>query len=441
MPQDKSLNRDLFVFNSSEQNKADITKIKPSTILDQVYDPLSPTLRTLRDILDEMRLHIKNGGVAQIPFPVTNVNGMIGAVKITPMTLGLERVDNTRDIDKLLSLPQRKTIEEMLTTHQFEFKNDILLTHVKNFDNPHAVNVKQLNRDGELMNFVQEYIAIHNASTHHSTHPDLRQRLGELWTKHDDAFFDFNKRLTISDDNWRTHIVADFAHRELFARHELLKNKVDVVNPDGDNNSVLYPSVQGLLDYITEHGENVFGRVITKLKIISSINELPEAERGIINTAFFIKKVGNQTALAQCILHGTEYEWDVKSLGSYSDFNPDQFILDHGPVTIKDEYLVSRIIPVVNKAALLRSIEMESCPNDAGTLFYWVNGDDSNKHRVKLNTSIADSTHRGNPDSHTGLIFFYTEMKAGNEEMRNPRGVNNIIGNTGNGFARIKRVA
>ena len=54
------------------------------------------------------------------------------------------------------------------------------------------------------------------------------------------------------------------------------------------------------------------------------------------------------------------------------------------------------------------------------------------------NAINEDGTHLNQPNHYSGLIFKNYSMKSGNEEMPNPRGTENIIGNTDHGFAKIK---
>jgi len=106
-----SIRRDLYVLeDENNPRSSQAENILPSTILDQVYDDQSPTNKNLREIIEELRQEIITGGRGNIKFPVTSVNGMTDDVVLTKKSIGLEHADNTRDIDKPLSSPQRNAV-------------------------------------------------------------------------------------------------------------------------------------------------------------------------------------------------------------------------------------------------------------------------------------------------------------------------------------------
>lgn len=57
------------------------------------------------------------------------------------------------------------------------------------------------------------------------------------------------------------------------------------------------------------------------------------------------------------------------------------------------------------------------------------------------NAVNSSGTHTGSPNHYSNKIFDSTVMTAGNGGMPNPRGSGNIVGNTGNGYARITLVS
>lgn len=57
------------------------------------------------------------------------------------------------------------------------------------------------------------------------------------------------------------------------------------------------------------------------------------------------------------------------------------------------------------------------------------------------NAVTSAGTHTGAPNHYSNKIFDSAVMTAGNGSMPNPRGSGNIIGNTGNGFARITLIS
>ena len=103
-----SIKRDAIILHDEANPKtspADVTYL--STTLDQVFDDEDPTKKNLRDILKELRTEILTGGRGNIEFPVTSVNGQSGDVLLTKKHLNMDNVDNTHDIDKPLSTPQK----------------------------------------------------------------------------------------------------------------------------------------------------------------------------------------------------------------------------------------------------------------------------------------------------------------------------------------------
>lgn len=53
------------------------------------------------------------------------------------------------------------------------------------------------------------------------------------------------------------------------------------------------------------------------------------------------------------------------------------------------------------------------------------------------NAINSAGTHTGQPNHYSGKVFTNTQMIAGNTSMPNPRGTGNIVGNSGNGYAKI----
>ncbi len=161
----ENLQRDLFILEDENSPKtSQVNKVWPSTVVDQVFDQMSPTKKNLREIIADLREEIKTGGVGNIVFPVTSVNGQPGDVIITPNNIGLGRVDNTRDIDKPLSTPQRSAIMDILAGYNFKINLDKVYDHLIDNTNPHSVSVDQINKDDALTTFVSRLIGAHSLS-------------------------------------------------------------------------------------------------------------------------------------------------------------------------------------------------------------------------------------------------------------------------------------
>ena len=128
-----NLGRDLLVLE--DESNPDTSKAKviyPSTTLDQVFDDESPTKKTLRQLLEEIHQDIITGGKGNIVFPVTSVNNKNGDIVIDKNSVGLNKVDNTSDIDKPLSVPQQRAIMEILKNYDFNVDIEKICHHILN---------------------------------------------------------------------------------------------------------------------------------------------------------------------------------------------------------------------------------------------------------------------------------------------------------------------
>ena len=126
-----NLGRDLLVLE--DESNPDTSKAKviyPSTTLDQVFDDESPTKKTLRQLLEEIHQDIITGGKGNIVFPVTSVNNKNGDIVIDKNSVGLNKVDNTSDIDKPLSVPQQRAIMEILKNYDFNVDIEKICHHI-----------------------------------------------------------------------------------------------------------------------------------------------------------------------------------------------------------------------------------------------------------------------------------------------------------------------
>lgn len=177
-----TLLRDICVFDDEtnpSSSKRDI--IWAPTVLDQVFDQLSPDHKNLRQILEDLRREVIEGTLGSVSFPVTSVNGQEGDVQLRPEDIGLGNVDNTRDADKPLSVPQRNMIFQILKDYDFNVDLSSLEEHLLNTNNPHSVKVEDLNRDGSLERYINALITKHNYATQDNIHMDIRRSLSNLW--------------------------------------------------------------------------------------------------------------------------------------------------------------------------------------------------------------------------------------------------------------------
>lgn len=363
----ESLFRDLFVFSDEKNPRtSQIDKIWPPTVLDQVFDHLSPTGKNLRQILEELRQEIITGGIGNIVFPVMSVNGRDGDVSITAFELGLGKVDNTKDLDKPLSTPQRNSIMEILS--EYDFTNHInnhvnlglLMNHLLDKNNPHNVSIPQLNKNNELTNFVNILVSTHSLSLNVNTHPDIRRGITQLWNKLEDgnAYVELNIDKVLNEI--RTHMSDPFAHEDQLQGKEDTVNKVLMFNRSINNNHDMYPSTRAVTDFIRDqliafgNGSIETDHWITDIIVIPSIVNLPEANEESNNKAYIIREgASSKSEIAICRRNELgDYGWEIHPLFDIPRFNPNHFTDISGEYSIDIEKLfdllsgkVSNIIP------------------------------------------------------------------------------------------------
>ena len=254
------LARDIFIFeDESNIQQSQMDRIFPTTSIDQVFDYIEPTEpKSLRQILADLKVDILSGGVGVINFPVTSVNGLTGDVQITKRSLGIDRIDNTNDYEKPLSIPQRNAINDILANYNFRTNLDTIYEHLNNFNNPHQISIEQLNTDGEVTRFVQNLINSHNLNSN-NTHMDIRNNLITLWDYYDylnrSIDYKINRAVNVSDN----HLDDPEAHSELFSAKENKSNKVGEIT--SEYNYTQYPSTRAVVEFvnskISEYNSNL----------------------------------------------------------------------------------------------------------------------------------------------------------------------------------------
>lgn len=336
-----NLSRDLFVLeDESNPRNSNINRIWPPTILDQVFDQLSPTNKNLREILADLKQEIITGGVGNIIFPVTDINGKAvhgSDIWLNAADFGLGKVDNTRDADKPLSVPQRNSIMEILAGYNFNVNMDQFYEHLLNNDNPHSVNIDQINKDEILTTFVNRLITTHSQTDNTSIHTDIRRNLSKLWNLVENLDQGLEARigkvLNIMDD----HLDDRMAHDDIFRKKENIVNKSMSFTTTNDNNHTKYPSTKAVVDFVTQRF-NIFKESfpdinngwITDIQVINSQEDLPPADIHFHRKGYILVKglgYGNQNAIAICRQNSSgDYFWDVSDTGSVSQFDPTFFI-------------------------------------------------------------------------------------------------------------------
>lgn len=328
------LPRDLYVLEDETNprgSKAD--QILPSTVLDQVYDDQDPTKKNLRQIIEDLRQEIITGGRGNIVFPVTTVNGKDGDVELTKVDLGIGRVDNTSDVDKPLSTPQRTAIMEILSQYDFDINLQDFYDHIKDSNNPHKVTLEQLDLNQELQRYTETLISKHNFDT--NTHKDIRQSLSTLWTLVDDINNSIEDRLHNVLKALEDHLYDGVAHETLFNSKEDIVNKsVSFANTD-DINHVKYPTTQSVVEYVANYVENFRETLpgvvdwIDDIQVVDSRSDMPVPSEKYHRKAYFIR-FGNSShceiAVCRHNTYNDTYSWDYSYLGSYTKFKTEHFI-------------------------------------------------------------------------------------------------------------------
>lgn len=349
-----NLERNLYVLeDESNPRSTQVNTIWPTTVLDQVYDNLSPTNKTLRQIIEDLKVEIITGGRGNIVFPVTSVNGKSDDVVLTKVDIGLGKVDNTRDIDKPLSTPQRTAVEEMLAAYDFKVNLDDLYNHLKNTDNPHGITLDQLNEDGDLERFVAGSVAKHNLSRDHSVHTDIRNSLSRLWILVEDINGSIEERVANVLNAMDVHREDPLAHQVLFEKKENVDNKVPTFNDATNNDHTKYPSTKAVADFVRDKLAAFKDTLpdiqnwIDDIQVVNSRADLPVPTSRYMRDAYFIRYgSGSQCEIAICRRNpdNVTYSWDIYTLGSYSKFNQEHFVDTPDGLSIKMPSVIDAII-------------------------------------------------------------------------------------------------
>lgn len=396
---DNSIARDLLIL-ADETNPAtsEKTKVYPNTTLDQVYDQLSPDNKSLREILDDLRTEIISGGIGSIVFPVQSVNGKTGRVQITPADIGLENVDNTADVDKPLSGPQKDAIESILNSYEFDIDLSDLYNHINNHDNPHGITLEQIDVDHQLEKSMENLIKRHNYSTLHTTHADIRRGISGLW-KSVEVLSD--KLTTVSDlltNRLGTHLDDGYAHLELMNTKENIDNKISAMTDEQDN--VYYPSANAVADYVTVRLEQYTAdhppveKYIDTIRVIDYRDHLPDPSPMVIHTPYIIRYgIGSHSELAICSVVNNQYIWDYISLPIYSKYDDDYFYDSIRGLTIDINNLVDSMLNQETFRSHLDSLIEELVPSTLGDKYY--TKDEIDQNGFIRNISIMPGTQHG----------------------------------------------
>lgn len=400
------LARDIFVFNDeSNPSQSQIERIFPTTSIDQVFDyiePLEP--KSLREILNNLKNDIANGGVSLINFPVTSVNGQTGDINITKGLLGLGRVDNTSDTEKPLSVIQRNAIYDILANYNFRTNLSSLFNHLNDTNNPHHITADQIDSNGSLTGFITNLLNGHNIDRTHS-HIDIRNNLTTLWDYYDylnkSIDLRINRAINISED----HLDDQNAHSELFAVKEDKINKVGEIT--SNYNYTEYPSTRAVVEFvnskISEYNSNLNLDLpfISEIRVINNSSSLPVASSSYKKIIYIIKEnlLNPEVSVAVCRNNNSNWEWDIKPTGAISKLNSRYFSTLDSAITLNLSNLYDDMLTLSDNGFSLSAIlshyytrtEMDNrylsdltiVPGtDDGTIRYYKNNDESTSQRV-----------------------------------------------------------
>lgn len=349
-----NLSRDLYILeDESNPRGTQVNKVYPSSTLDQIFDQTSPTQKTLRQILEELKQEIITGGKGNIVFPVTSVNGKTEDVILTAGDLGLGMVDNTRDAIKPLSDPQKKAIMEILSRYDFKVNLDDIYEHVGNSNNPHDVTLEHINKNNALEEFVKQYIGSHNNSKNSNTHPDIRKSLSGLWKLVEEANTSMTNNVDAVMDSLDTHYKDPMAHNDIMNMKESIENKAMSFSTTTDNDHTKYPSTRAVADFVADRLSE-FKKTLPDVKdwisditVINDRSDLPPANVRYVRRAYFIRDgISSHDEVAICRLNpdGKTYSWDISQLGSISKFHPDYFTDTTDGLSIRMDKVIDAII-------------------------------------------------------------------------------------------------
>lgn len=401
------LSRDIFIFKDENDSNSQLERVFPTTSIDQVFDYLDlGEPKSLRQILNDLKVELLSGGTGVINFPVTSVNGLTGDVNITKALIGLNKVDNTDDYNKPLSIPQRHAIMDILANYNFRTNLDTIYDHLSDFNNPHHVTISQLNINGELNDAVQDLINSHNINRTNS-HIDIRNNLTTLWNYYDylnkSIDLRINRAITVSEN----HLDDIEAHSELFNVKEDKVNKVGEIT--SNYNYAEYPSTRAVVEFvnskISEYNTNLNLDLpfISEIRIINTSDNLPSPGQSYKKIIYVIKENTStpEVLIAVCRKVNDSWSWDIKPTGAISKLSSRYFSTLESEVTLNLSNIYDDMITLSDNGFSLSAIlshyytrtEMDNrylrdltiVPGvDDGTIRYYKNGDESTSQRVYI---------------------------------------------------------
>ena len=360
MPLRSYIIRETLVFDDElHPNVSPYDVIWPISVLDAIVDQNTPDRVTLRTILDRIMKRVEEGPEDQeINFPVRSVRGFVhesdplapeylGDVIITRESLDLENVDNTSDVNKPLSLPQKSWVEtyvaQQLDAYPWPGLSS-LSSHLANFSNPHKVTIGQLDTAGDVTNMINFLVGEH--STSGSSHADLRSAIDTLISSVSDLSTTLTTSLTNLNDGLLLHANNGGSnHIDYFNAMENKLNKVAYFNSPYvsgpginivDLDNVHYPSTLATANYIEERlqllggaGANATG--ITDIGVRDNEAALPPANVSANLSAYLLRTTTTWpgfTGIAVCKEIGGSYQWVTERFTSTGGISSIEFGVD-----------------------------------------------------------------------------------------------------------------
>lgn len=337
---------------------SNIDSVWPETVFDQVYDNLSATHKTLREVIADIRQEIITGGTGDIVFPVTTVQGRRGDVVLVKEDIGLGNVDNTADMAKPLSDSQRTSVQIMIDNAVAQVEHprlpdgtlvdfQELVDHMLSTSNPHNVTFNQINARGDVTTHISSLISAHNNSQ--SAHQDIRERINDLSDAIDSIGTNVDEKIDNIGNTIERHYADPAAHATIFDTKENISNKVNNFNLV---NHVKYPTVRAVVEYVAavladfqEEYANV-ETWINDIYVVNTRDDIPEASFNNFQDAYFIRRAPNNTTeIAICRkINDSEYYWDYTTFTSHAEFDDRYFYESEYGLTINTQSIAELIL-------------------------------------------------------------------------------------------------
>ena len=394
----QTIEKDLYILeNEDNPHGSQVIKIHPSTTIDQVSDPTDVTNPTLRELLEALHQEIITGGLGNIVFPVTSVNGEQGDVVIDIDSLGLENIDLTKDIDKPLSNPQRAAVMEILNNYHFEVDLSALEDHLQDTNNPHGVTFEQINHDNAVDELIATYLTRHNSSTSEDTHRDIRNTLVSLRSTVEENTNRLITRLDQLLSALSDHVDDTAAHSLLFDTKEDVDNKSLMIDSYATHHK--YPSERAVVEYVKAQLDEYATSLdiptdwITDIQVVDSRSDLPAASQRFNRRAYFILHGNNfYNEIAVCRESGGSYSWEYNSLESYTTFDPTFFITNNNGLSLNEHAITESVIRDDSVRDLFTDLAEAIVP---GVMDNYYTKDEIDQHHYVESVTILKGTQDG----------------------------------------------